>query len=238
LSAGQSGFGAVNVMVHRPPAAIDPVHVLVVTTGNVLPPVIPELVTVTADTLLFWKVDVRPVELTKANAVTTGAFSVRLNVKLAPVPIPPTSEVVTVPEYVPPLLVVMAQVPQVELPAHVLLDPEERATPAGCVGDTATKMTPDALSPLLTNVQVVDAWAGDVAGDTVLQLVKAKLARLFSCSENDADALDPNAGVTVSVPAYVPATACVVATTDPQLAFDAEHELGPPLMLTPLTLVL
>ncbi len=224
-------------MVHRPPAAIDPVHVFVVTTANEVPPETPELVTVTADALLFWKVDDRPVELTKANAVTTGAFSVRLNVKLAPVPIPLPSEAVTVPEYVPPLLVVMAQVPQVELPAHVLPDPE-RATPAGCVGETAARMTPDALSPLLSNVQVVDAWAGDVAGDTVLQLVNAKLARLFSCRENDADAPDPSAGVTVSAPAYVPATAGALTTTEPQLAFDAEHELGPPLMLTPLTLVL
>jgi len=93
---------------------MEPVQVLVVSTGNTLPPEIPELMTVTADALLFWKVDDKPVELTKANAVITGAFSVRLKVKLAPVPMPLTSDAVTVPEYVPPLLVVIAQGPQVE----------------------------------------------------------------------------------------------------------------------------
>lgn len=189
-----------NVMVHFPPAAMEPVHVFVVTDVNTLPPVIPEPVTATADALLFWKVDVRPVELTRPNFVTTGAFSVRLNVKLAPVPMPLTSVVVTVPEYVPPLLVVMAQVPQVEWPAQVLLDPDN-PTPAGCVGEAAAKITPDALSPLFTKVHVVDACAGEVAGDTVLQLVNAKLARLFSCSENAAEAPEPNAGVTVKLPA-------------------------------------
>jgi len=81
-----------------------------------------------------------------------------------------------------------------------LLDPDE-TTPAGCVGLTLPKITPEALSPLFNSVQVVDACAGEVAGDTVLQLMKARLARLFSCNENEAVALEPNAGATVRLPA-------------------------------------
>jgi hypothetical protein len=199
LSAGQSGALAVKTIAQVPPAAMDTEHVLLVTFVNTDDPVIPVPVGVTANGLGFLNVVDRPVELTIVKTVVTGAFSVKLKLKLAPVPMPVASEAVTVPECVPPLVVVKDHEPQVEFPGHVLPDPA-KLMPV-CDGAISPKITPDASSPLLTSVQVVDACAGEVAGDTVLQLMNARLARLFSCNENDADAPEPIAGAAVRLPA-------------------------------------